>query len=191
MNLLGHLYLSQNETIESRLFNLLGDKYKGTALLDLTDQGRAGIKMHRDIDHFIDNHKDVLELKHLISQKLPKVSGIAIDILFDHLLAAEWHKFHIDELDVFIDCFFSKVYENPRLVPEKHRAFVKNLEINKYIHQYYDFSSVEAISSHLHRKLSFRTQIDQTPNIFYTFEINIRETFEKYISDARKTFGIS
>jgi acyl carrier protein phosphodiesterase len=191
LNLLGHLYLSQNESAEARLFNLLGDRFKGNQFSSFTEEAQKGIRMHRDIDHFMDNHPLVSQLKLELSTHLPKVSGIALDIFFDYLLASNWSLYHAQDLDSFLDHFFIEIAEPSPLTPNEYAPWIRNLQENKYIHRYYDFESVVAISEHLHRKLKFKTEIDISPIIFYTFETKIRSVFEEYITDARENFGIS
>jgi acyl carrier protein phosphodiesterase len=189
LNLLGHLYLSQNESSEARLFNLLGDRYKGNRFIHLSAEAQKGIRMHREIDCFMDNHYAVSALRSELSMHLPKVSGIALDIFFDYLLASEWQRFHQRELEPFLDDFFTKI--NPMLIPNEYAPWISSLYENRYIHQYSHFESVVAISEHLHRKLKFKTEIDSSPIIFSTFETKIREVFDEYITDARKNFSIS
>lgn len=191
MNLLGHLYLSQNESAESRLFNLLGDKFKGNRFEQLSTEAQQGIRMHRSIDHFMDHHHAVASLKSHLSQTLPKVSGIALDIYFDFILASEWQRFHAHNLDAFLDSFFFSIQQTTEHVPSDFKTWIHSLNENRYIHRYKQFESVVAISEHLHRKLKFKTEIHRSPIIFYTFESEIREVFEEYIKDARKNFGIS
>ena len=59
------------------LANLYGDFVKGSNLEAYTESVQTGIRLHRSIDNFIDTHPDVLELKRLLYEDLPKVSGIA------------------------------------------------------------------------------------------------------------------
>jgi acyl carrier protein phosphodiesterase len=191
LNLLGHLYLSQNESAESRLYNLLGDRYKGNSFEQLSAEAQKGIRMHRFIDNFMDQHGAVKALKAKISNSLPKVSGIALDVFFDYLLASEWQRFHRNELDLFLNSFFESIQGPIEKVPIEHTLWIDGLNKNRYIHQYKQFESVVAISEHLHRKLKFKTEIYRSPIIFSTFESEIRDVFEEYIKDARENFGIS
>lgn len=191
MNLLGHLYLSQNESAEARLFNLLGDRYKGNRFESLSIEAQKGIRMHRAIDHFMDNHFAVVDLRKQLSGNLPKVAGIALDIFFDYILASQWSDYHHENLGDFLDSFFQSIEQQTVFVPDAYAPWIENLQAHKYIHRYNHFESVVAISEHLHRKLNFKTEINTAPIIFSTFESRIREVFEEYITDARKNFGIS
>ncbi len=85
MNFLGHLYFSDNKQ-ELMLNNLFGDFVKGKDISRYPIEIQQGITLHRKIDNFIDRHPLVLELSHKLFADLPKVSAIAIDLFFDHLL---------------------------------------------------------------------------------------------------------
>src|SRR5690606_11317562 len=105
MNFLGHLYFSNNDT-ELMLYNLYGDFVKGSHLEVFPPKVERGIRLHREIDSYIDSHPIVHQLTHELHEFLPKVSGIAIDLFFDHLLAKNWLNFHSKPLDVFLDEFY-------------------------------------------------------------------------------------
>ena len=106
MDFLGHIYFSNNN-IELMYSNLFGDFVKGNNFSKYTVDIQEGITLHRHIDNYIDRHPVVLELARFLYPKLPKVSGIAVDIYFDHLLAKNWRQFHTIELDDFLNEFES------------------------------------------------------------------------------------
>lgn len=191
MNLLGHLYLSEQADFEVRLFNLLGDRFKGNAFEGLSEKAIRGVRLHREIDHFIDTHPVVLVLKKRLSVELPKVSGIAIDVYFDHLLARHWNFYHELTLDEFIDVFFDDADKNAMLIPKDYVDFIHRLRKERYIHRYGEEESIEAIGQFLHHKLKSRTEIHCALRIFYTFEAQIRISFEKFIVDAQQNFRIT
>lgn len=85
MNYLGHIYLSFGDH-ELATANLFGDFVKGKNLSHLPQEIQVGIRLHRAIDSFTDQHEAVKEILQLIRADLPKVAPIAIDLIFDHLL---------------------------------------------------------------------------------------------------------
>ena len=93
MNFLGHLYFSNNDP-ELMYANLFGDSVKGKKYLDYPEEIQKGILLHRKIDDFIDRHNAVIELKRELYNELPKISSVAIDLFFDHLLAQKWNDYH-------------------------------------------------------------------------------------------------
>ena len=92
MNHFAHLVLSQ-PTVESTVGNLLGDFARGLDQSTLSPAVLAGLKNHRAVDRFTDNHPKVNALKQCFSKKRRRFAGIALDVYFDHLLMRHWHQF--------------------------------------------------------------------------------------------------
>ena len=93
MNFLAHFLLSGDDD-ELRLGNLLGDVVKGrVARYDhpgVTDRMRTGIQLHRAIDSFSDRHDVVRRSKQRIAARYGRLSGVIVDVYYDHVLAREW-----------------------------------------------------------------------------------------------------
>lgn len=85
--------------------NLFGDFVKGKNLDYLSESVKRGVVLHRSIDSYIDTHPDVKLLMGKLSPELPKVSGIAIDLYFDHFLSVHWDKFHEKPLLLYLKDF--------------------------------------------------------------------------------------
>lgn len=92
MNFLAHLVLAR-PTEESRVGNLLGDFAKGT-IASLTPLHSPavleGIRQHRAIDRFTDSHPTFEEAKKLIAPQRQRLTGIVVDIFYDHFLSLDW-----------------------------------------------------------------------------------------------------
>ncbi|AMY08569.1 Acyl carrier protein phosphodiesterase [Luteitalea pratensis] len=93
VNFLAHFLLSGTDD-ELRLGNLLGDVVKGrVAHYDhpgVTERMRTGIRLHRAIDSFSDAHPVVRRSKQRIAGRYGRLSGVIVDIYYDHVLAREW-----------------------------------------------------------------------------------------------------
>jgi acyl carrier protein phosphodiesterase len=81
-----------------RLGNLLGDYVKGRVERfehpGLTDRLRTGIQMHRTIDAFSDRHPAVHRSKRILSAEYGRLSGVIVDVFYDHVLARRWTEHH-------------------------------------------------------------------------------------------------
>ena len=111
MNLLGHLYFSDNKQ-ELMYANLFGDFVKGKNLSAFSTVVQSGIVLHRSIDSYIDQHTEVRKLMHILYPILPKVTGIAIDLYFDHCLAKNWKTYHNIPYEEFLEEFYAYQPEN-------------------------------------------------------------------------------
>ncbi len=97
MNYLVHFFLAGDDE-DLRLGNLLGDYVKGRVERfehpGLTDRLRTGIQMHRTIDAFSDRHPAVHRSKRILSAEYGLLSGVIVDVFYDHVLARRWPEHH-------------------------------------------------------------------------------------------------
>jgi acyl carrier protein phosphodiesterase len=97
MNYLIHFLLAGDDE-ELQLGDLLGDYVKGRVERfehpGLTDRMRTGIQMHRTIDAFSDRHPAVHRSKKILSAEYGRLSGVIVDVFYDHVLARQWTEHH-------------------------------------------------------------------------------------------------
>lgn len=106
MNFLAHLFLGPQEP-EQALGSLLGDFVKGPLdSMQLPEPVKQGVWLHRRIDSFTDAHPMVLRSKRRISPARRRFAGIMVDMFYDHLLAAHWHRYS----DLPIERFTREIY---------------------------------------------------------------------------------
>jgi len=119
MNYLAHLLLA-GEDSEFQLGNLLGDFVKGP-LSEAEDRYSStliqGIALHRAVDHFTDTHSIPLQSRRRLGQPYQRLSGIIIDIAYDHFLANHWHRFSLQPLEQFITHIYHLLQTNQHRLP--------------------------------------------------------------------------
>jgi acyl carrier protein phosphodiesterase len=187
MNYLGHLYLSGNDTALMQA-NLYGDFIKGSNLSHLPDVIQRGIQLHRNIDSFIDRHPVIHELLPILREKLPKVAGIAVDIYFDHLLAKNWHLFHQQPLDAYLQVFYAHVdLEDPHYSTE-YRTFLGHLVQRNWISHYPTLDAVDRMSCSVSSQLSFPNKLSDGKAVFLIHEKAITAAFFEYMRSANEHF---
>ena len=93
MNWLAHLRLSPSTPPLRRLGNLAGDFVAGVDLATLHAELRAGVRLHRAIDAFVDAHPVVVAAKARLVPPFRRFAGVLLDVWFDHFLARDWQRF--------------------------------------------------------------------------------------------------
>lgn len=100
LNHLAHFALA-GEDPELVVGNFLGDYVKGR----LDDQYPPGIirgiRLHRAVDSFTDQHAIVKQGHKRFSDSFRRYAGIMTDVYFDYLLARHWHNFYAVPLEDF------------------------------------------------------------------------------------------
>lgn len=168
--------------------NLQGDYIKGKDLSHLPEIVQRGSHLHRTIDNYVDTHEDVKELLHQLYPYLPKISGIAVDLYFDHLLARDWSNFHDIPLRDFIDAF----YQHPpgfqdSFAPEFLFMLDKMKEYD-WLYQYQYLRGLSSASGGLSRRISFENNLHQAPHVFAMLQPEIEQAFYKYMESAQPFF---
>ena len=118
MNWLAHLYLSE-PTPEFRLGNLLPDLVSAPVLAGMPPEFQAGIRRHRQIDAFTDEHPIFRRSIRRLEPPFQRYGGVLIDIFYDHILAREWDSFATVPLPEFAaEVYSSFATHFSRLPPE-------------------------------------------------------------------------
>ena len=100
MNFLAHLFLSCED--EARLVgNFIADFVTNRDLPRYPPAVRAGVALHRRIDHYTDNHPLVLQGARRLYPQHSKYAPVIVDVYYDHLLAIHFEAFHEAPLPAF------------------------------------------------------------------------------------------
>lgn len=135
MNYLAHIYLSgENEGII--VGNFIADYIKGKSYLKLPDTIQTGILLHRQIDTFTDKHPKSAEAKQLLRPEFGLYSGIIVDFLYDHFLAANWSKYSDESLRSFSKRTHAILLSNFGLLPRRVQGFLPFLIQNRRLESY-------------------------------------------------------
>ena len=160
MNHFAHLALSQN-TVESRVGNLLGDFARGVRVVDLPVAIRAGLENHREVDKFTDRHPLVIELKSCFVQQRRRFAGIALDIYFDHLLMLHWRKFEQRDLGQTIADLYAQMREGETLMPnQKMREVTRRMVQYDWFGSYRDLDSIAESLDRVASRIRFENRFE-------------------------------
>ena len=188
MNYLGHLYFSKND-FELMYYNLFGDFVKGSDLSRFPLKVQEGIRLHREIDHYIDHHPYVRKLLHKLYPLLPKISGIAVDLYFDHLLAKFWSDYHEETLEDYLKEFYRMVPKEQEYFSEEFNFLLSRMIPGRWINQYDDFKGLTFVCNRFSNRIEFNNVLYKAPEVFLKLEEEIIESFRIFMSDANKHFN--
>lgn len=121
MNHLAHLALADavdNGNGGLIVGGFLGDHVKGRLKGQYPEAIEAGIQLHRAIDAHTDSHPQVLAAQRRFPDGLRRYAGIITDILFDHLLAQQWHHFYKPPLPEFSHASLQLICNHESQLPE-------------------------------------------------------------------------
>ena len=100
MNFLAHFALS-NKDQNLSIGSFLGDFVKGRLSGQYNQEIEIGIKFHRAVDAYTDQHLLTRLSKERFGTRFRRIGGIMTDIAYDHLLALSWDSFYDEPLSSF------------------------------------------------------------------------------------------
>ena len=166
MNYLAHLFLSE-ASAESRIGNLLGDFVKGNLEQYKNCYDREiikGIKTHRQVDCFTDNHAIYLQSKRRISASNRRLAGIIIDICYDHFLAKHWDVFAGEKLEYFIRNIYIILQANQKILPAKFQQALPRMIGEDWLGCYQTLAGVDLTFSRVARRLKRENNLASAVN---------------------------
>ena len=152
MNFLAHALLS-GETESDRIGGLMGDFVKGLLPAGLPADLASGVALHRAIDSFADRHPAFIASRNRISPLRRRVSGVLVDLFYDHLLARDWGDYGPGTLEDYTAQLYASLDELSAFLPEKAREVGDRMCTQDWLSSY---RHVEAVGDAIDRMAVYR-----------------------------------
>ena len=188
MNFLGHLFFSNND-VELMYANLLGDFIKGKDLSAQPLIVQKRVHLHRTIDDDIDDHAIIIELLHSLYKDLPKVSGIAVDLYFDYLLANNWDKNSPTPLTEFINHFENATIDRNQFDNLDFWEIMDRMKKGEWLHHSSSMYGLRKSSEGISRIISFPNVLGKAPEVFEANKAVIKDAFDRFMEEAIPFFN--
>lgn len=159
MNHLAHVFLAPDSP-EARVGSILGDFTRGVDLSALPDAVRLGVRHHRAVDSFTDQHPDVLASKQVFSRQRRRFAGVALDILYDHFLLKHWNRFSDIERDRFIRRVYGELQEHEHLMPSPMAKVTRRMVWHDWFGAYQDLDRVGYALDRVADRVRFRNNFN-------------------------------
>ena len=135
MNFLGHLLVSGNAPL-TIVGNFMADAVKGRDLSGWSAGLQTGIRMHRRIDSYTDNHPLTLKGRERLRSHCGKYAGVALDLFYDHAIASRWSELSVEPLPAFAQRMYALLLSNAFLMPERTRTMLPYMVKNDWLTSY-------------------------------------------------------
>ncbi len=188
MNYLAHIYFSDS-CRQVAVGNFIGDFVKGRRYKAYPSGIRKGILLHRQIDHFTDNHPAFKETVELLRPSFGRYSGIMADMYYDYLLASDFDRYgNGRSLDQFARNFYLSVLLYYWWLPKKVKGFIFHFIKTNRLKKYGTFDglqqSLEIMSVYKSSAINPTLGIE----FLAANESQLRNQFGQFMSEALKKF---
>ena len=193
MNYLAHIYLS-GESDEIKVGNFIGDFVKGNKYLKYPEKVAEGIRLHRNIDSFTDQHSIVREFIQLLKPGYGRYAGIVADVFMDHFLASNWHNYSSYTLRQFSMHAHAVFLSNFGLLPLRVKQFLPFLIQHKRFESYAHRESMFHVLEIMSRRTSLPANSEWAMQILHKeydqFEFLFRSFFTEMTDYVESEFAI-
>lgn len=136
MNILAHLHLATLAK-SSIIGNAAADYVKGNPYKQYPLIIADGIMLHRRVDKCVDGLAEIKQAKTLFQPHLQRFAPIALDIIWDHFLAKNWHNYFPQQSLLDFDQHILAVIEQDyALFPIEFQHFINYLRRNNGMRSY-------------------------------------------------------
>lgn len=152
MNYLAHTYLAAPHA-ERMCGALIGDFAKGLDLAALPREIAAGVRAHRRVDRFTDDHPIVGRARSRFERPYRRFAGIIVDVAFDHFLARDFARVAQEDLVGFTGGVYRALAKNERFLPERLARIRPYMQEQDWLASYAELENVERALAGISRRM--------------------------------------
>ena len=184
MNLLAHLYLSDNNT-DIMIGNFIADHIKGNKFSQFPDDIQKGIKLHREIDTFTDTHEVVRKSKRRLHERYRHYDGVIIDIFYDHFLAKNWRNYSAIPLNVYVQSVYKLLEQNLNILPEKTQEMFPYLVKYNWLYNYQFAQGIQEVLNGMNKRTQGKSQMNLASEDLLLHYQEFEDDFTLFFEDLR------
>lgn len=192
MNFLAHAYLSFQDPA-CLTGNMISDFVKGRAKLDLPLSIQKGIRLHRAIDQFTDDHIICKEAANLFKKEYGRYAPAVVDVVFDHFLSISPNHFpEENDLMGFSLSVYHQLETNEAHFPERFKTIFPYMKKQNWLYNYRFDIGVKNSLEGLVRRAAYLSNAQPAIEIVYAQHEQLNQYFEAFFPSlyefSQKTF---
>ena len=159
VNFLAHIYLSGSPAApdypDVLLGNFIADSVPGKQLETYPVSVQTGIRLHRAIDTFTDQHPVVRRTtQRLRAAGYGKYAGVISDMFLDHFLARNFRQFSPEALPEFAQRIYALLVARQAEMPPRVQHFLPHMTRHDWLLGYADLASITRALNGLSQRAS-------------------------------------
>lgn len=197
MNYLAHLLLA-GDNPEHQLGGLIADFVRGrveTLAQYYPKPILKGVVDHRRIDSYTDAHPLFLQSRFRLSPERRRVSGVVIDIAYDHFLSVHWARYSDVSREAFIASAYQLLEENCINLPERLRKMAPYMIDGDWLGSYLELENIgiayDRISDRLRRSNNLAGSLKEVEREYEGLESDFLGFFPQVMGFLKSTESLS
>jgi acyl carrier protein phosphodiesterase len=171
------------------LGNLMGDFVKGNVEGKFPREVVEGIINHRKVDTFTDSNNIVSLSKKLISKSRYSVSGIIIDVVYDHFLSRNWDLYSNTGLYEFIGTVYKNLGNHTVRIPQNVELIIEKMIKEDWLSSYETMEGIDKtfkrISKRMRRENTLWNAVEELEVNYDSLNMHFLQFFPELITHLR------
>lgn len=190
MNFLAHCLLAQRAATvldrsaeETRMLiagGFIGDFLKGPVSADLPAALGLGVRLHRRIDAYSNQHEAIRRSCNRFPEALRRLAPPLVDVVADHLLANAWADHHQQPLSTFASETYTHIAASEAHLPPRGQEFFTWMVGNDLLTSYLRWDAVERGMRSVTRRLRRQDLDDQLLRDVPQLLQDLEQDFQRY-----------
>ena len=189
MNYLAHTYLSGNHPYEI-IGNIWGDLLRPKDYATLHPDVLKGVRRHKNIDAFTDQHAAVNVIMNLIRPYQGKYSPVVADVLMDYMLSKYWERFNSQSIEDFCAGKYKLVEQHLDLIPERLHPRIHRMLSHHWLESCKNKERMGETLTMLSRRASFENNIPNAMQPYEMHEAVMDEMFLSFFEELRQHINL-
>jgi len=184
MNFLAHSMFAASVP-EVIVGQFCGDFVRGGNLDQFPDAVRKGIRLHRKIDSFTDQHPINLEARRLFQAPYRRFAGILTDVVYDHYLARNWSDYSDQPLRAHVDHVYAALNTHFELLPPDLQRFARFLISHDVLTSYLQFDAVEQALRRISRRSDRFVVLNEAGSVLQAKDQPLSDCFARFFPELQ------
>lgn len=185
MNYLAHAYLSFNQPA-ILLGNMISDYIKGRKQFDYPPEVLQGIRLHRMIDTFTDEHDATRAIKSFFRPHYRLYAGAFTDIVYDHFLANDNRYFASPEaLQAFAADSYKTLEQQQAFFPSPFQRMFPYMMSQDWFYHYRFREGIEKSFGGLVRRAAYLNESAKAFEVFNLHYAAMQESYTTFFPELR------
>lgn len=163
----------------------IGDFLKGPVSEDLPEALAIGVRLHRRIDAYSNQHDAIRRSCNRFPDTLRRLAPPLVDVIADHLLATSWSSHHHQSLTQFSAESYRCIRDSEDYLPDTGREFFSWMVENDLLASYQHWESAQRGMRSVTRRLRRGELNDQLADQLPDIVADLKRDFDDYFPDLQ------
>lgn len=185
MNYLGHLHLSGTDPLVT-VGNFMADSVKGRDLSRFSAGLQQGLRLHRAIDSFTDEHPLQRTGRARVRTHAGRWSGVVMDLFYDHLLASDPSRWRNEPLAAFAQRMYALLSDHEHLMPPPARRMLPYMVQGDWLTSYATIEGIGRAIAGLARRVPEGAVMIGAERVLHAHIDAYRAEFDAFYADLNE-----